>query len=258
MRASYHTHIAAAGIDAMVMAASARRMSVLGVCERLEAIALGERLREYEAQVRFAAGPGVRVRLGVEVDFLPQTAAESATLLTRTAWDFVLTGVHAVDGVPLHRLAAASDLAQGWSVWRRYCALQEAAVRSGLADALVHPLRLARHLPPPPYLGQLLEPVLEAARERRVAIELHGGDWAWQPALQARLAMWAHAQGVRVCLGAGAHLPDEIDRHLEGMAGALRRAGYMTVSGFCARRVVTEALPHSPPRWDRNWATGMR
>ena len=257
MLSSYHTHIAESGLDNMVMAAAAHRMPVLGISERMDRLWRPEQLEQYRAQVRFAAAPGLRLRMGVELDFLPDAVHAMETLLTREQWDFALGGVHQVAGTPLHRLAFG-DLGQSWGVWRAYCEAQARAVRSGLLDVLAHPLRLARHLAPPPYLEQLLLPLLEAAREMGVAMEIHGGDWGQRTVLHGRLITWAHASGVRVCLGAGAHRPQDVAQHLPDVAAALHRAGYLSVTGFVGRRAVAEALPQSPSRFGGNWATGMR
>jgi len=255
MTASYHTHVAAHGLPAMVEAAGACGLAVLGISEHLFQLQQGRPLfrdaplegplldlEDYVAEVRFTALPGLRLRLGLEVDHLPARLDEIRALCAGPPWDFLLGSVHEVDG-RLLRQCHPPDLAAGWRLWRRYAELLGDAVRSGCCDVLAHPLRLARHVPPPPYLGELVDPVLQAARRAAVAVELNGADLGDRPDLQEDLLRWCRSAGTRVTLGADAHSPADISQNF-GLAGELlRRQGFAGLTGFTGRQPVAEALP---------------
>ena len=257
MISSYHTHIAGDGLPAMVEAAMRERLDVLGVSEHVHP-SLGRRsalatglghgqglaLREYVAEVRYTAAPGMHVRLGLEIDFVPRSEPLVRELVDPYPWDYLIGAVHEVDLTPLHTLAAR-DLTTAWVWWRRYCALQEQAVRSGLFDILAHPLRLARYLAPPPYLVELMGPVLGAAAACGVSVECNGADLGAHPQRAGALIAWCRDAGARVTLGAGAHRPADVAQNLLPAGELLRRNGFIGVTGFAGRQPVSEALP--PP-----------
>ncbi len=252
---SYHTHIAASGLDAMLAAAAAAGLAVLGISEHifqlregrawipeaaLEGPLLG--LSAYAGAVAGRASSDVAVRLGLEVDFLPDRQQALGEVCAGVPWDFLLVSVHAVGGCVLQRLQAP-DLAEGWRLWRRYAELLEDAVRSAGCDILAHPLRLSRFVPPPPYLEQCLRPVLSAAAQTGVAIELNGADVVASPDLQAALLTWCRRAGAAITFGADAHRPEHIARGASQAAALLRQADYALLTGFHRRQPVPEPLP---------------
>ncbi len=258
VRASYHTHVAGHGLPAMLAAAAEAGLDVVGISEHLFQFVegrplqraapldgpLGE-LEEYVAQVRFTTLPGLRVCLGLEVDHLPASAREVRALCAPHPWDYLLGAVHDVDGRPL-QAQRPGDLGEAWRVWRRYSLLLEEATCGGLCDILAHPLRLARFLPPPPYLQDLVGPALQAAAAHGVAVELNGADLADRPDLQAELLRWCRDAGCAVSLGADAHRPADVAQNLAPAVGMLRGAGYSAATGFRGRRPVQEPLGAGP------------
>jgi len=260
MTASYHTHVAGSGVHAMLLAAERSGLSVLGISEHVfqfrqarplfpDATLEGPLLdlTEYVNEVRYTAAPGVQIRLGLEVDYVPQRHGEISALCAPHPWDYLIGSVHAVDGEPLQARRRA-DLRAAWTCWRRYCEVSEQAVRSGLFNILAHPLRLARTLPPPPYLEELLGPVLAAARQTGVAVELNGADLGADAVAQERLILWCQQAGARVTLGADAHHPGDIAQNYPLAAAVLRRRGIAGLTGFRGRLAVAEPLPPLPGR----------
>ncbi len=257
MSSSYHTHIAGDGLPAMVSAAVREGLDVLGVSEHVHpsrdqrpgfarAADRGPELdlRQYVTEVRYTAAPGMRIRLGLEIDFVPRTEALVRETCAPYPWDYLIGAVHEVDQTPLHTLAAR-NLTTAWVWWRRYCTLQEQAVRSGLFDILAHPLRLARYLTPPPYLVDLVGPVLDAAAACGVSVECNGADLGTHPQRAAALVAWCRDAGAGVTLGAGAHRPADVAQNLFQAGELLRLNGFVAVTGYAERRAVCEPLPTS-------------
>ena len=101
-----------------------------------------ERLGEYVGAVRDAAAryPEITVLLGVEADYVPGTEDELAGLLGAYPFDYVVGGLHYVDGFSFDDEATRED--PRWdaaaSLYRRYYALLGRAAASGLFDVLAH------------------------------------------------------------------------------------------------------------------------
>jgi histidinol-phosphatase (PHP family) len=245
----------------MAAAAEHAGLRVLGVSEHLYQIREGRglladpplegvlySLDDYVRHVRWTAAPGVQVRLGLEVDFVPgRETAIAAFLGTIEDWDFLIGAVHRVEGHSIGE-ARAMGLAEGWRVWRAYAKLLGAAAESGLYDVLAHPVRLARRISPPPYLGDLLAEVAERASRSGTALELSTPDLVETPAATATLVAACRRAGARVTLGSGAYRPEEVARHFDRAAALLRQHGITSVTGFRGRSPVAEPVPRAPGR----------
>jgi len=263
MSASYHTHVAASGLPAMLLAAHGAGLAVLGISEHVFQLRQGrphfpdmplegplQDLDAYVAEVAYSRAPGMRVCLGLEVDYVPQRMGELRALCAPHPWDFLIGSVHEVDGEAI-RARRMGDLRRDWTFWRRYCAAQEQAVRSGLFNILGHPLRLARSVPPPPYLEDLLGPVLDAASVAGVSVELNGDDLGRDAALQGRLIGWAAGAGASLTFGADAHAPEQVAQNAPLAGELLRRHSVAGLTGFRGRRAVSEPLPPAADRGSR-------
>ena len=101
-----------------------------------------ERLGEYVDAVRDAAAryPEITVLLGVEADYVPGAEDELAELLGAHPFDYVVGGLHFVDGFPFDEPAMREDASWGdaGSLYRRYYALESRAAASGLFDVVAH------------------------------------------------------------------------------------------------------------------------
>jgi histidinol-phosphatase (PHP family) len=101
-----------------------------------------ERLDEYVGAVRDAAEryPEITVLLGIEVDYLPGTEDEIAGLLGAYPFDYVIGGLHHVDGFSFDDPPNRDDRrwADGVTLYERYYALLGRAASTGLFDVLAH------------------------------------------------------------------------------------------------------------------------
>ena len=101
-----------------------------------------ERLGEYVDAVRDAAAryPEITVLLGVEADYVPGAEDELAELLGAHPFDYVIGGLHFVDGFPFDEPALREDARwdDAASLYRRYYALVGCAAASGLFDFVAH------------------------------------------------------------------------------------------------------------------------
>ncbi|NGO39545.1 histidinol-phosphatase HisJ family protein [Limisphaera ngatamarikiensis] len=212
-------------------------------------------LEAYVAAVEAArrAVPEVKIRLGLEVDYLPGLEGWIRELAGRHAWDFLIGSVHyvtedwAIDHPGQVRRWEGVDPA---SVWQAYLERLEAAAGSGLFDILGHvdlPKKFGHR--PPAELAPLWRRLFEVARRAGCAIEINTaglrkpcGEMYPAPAL-LRMAFEA---GVGLTFGSDAHAPEEVGSDWAEAVRLARAAGYRETLRWEGRRKVGVELPELP------------
>jgi histidinol-phosphatase (PHP family) len=198
-----------------------------------------ERLDAYVAAVRAAAAryPEITVLLGVEADYVPGAEDELAGLLGAYPFDYVIGGLHYVDGFSFDDPPNRDDSrwADGASLYERYYELIGRAASTGLFDVLAHLdyiMLWGRHLEGD--IARAEDKALAAMAARGVAIEVNTTgtlDPAGRMYPALGLLERARRLGIPLVFGSDAHALDQIGwRFDEGVALA-RRAGY----GSCLR-----------------------
>src|SRR5918996_4554462 len=81
---------------------------------------------------------GLPVKLGLEVDWVPEQAGELAELLAPYPWDYLLGSVHIVDGEAVDMEPGAWERLSVEDVWSRYFEAGGKAAPRGLGDVLAH------------------------------------------------------------------------------------------------------------------------
>ena len=92
-----------------------------------------------DAVARARSGRGLPVKLGLEVDYVPEREDETRELLAPYPWDYLLGSVHFIDGFGVDGEPRADRRSRVDEAWRRYFDPLAAAARSGLFDSLSHP-----------------------------------------------------------------------------------------------------------------------
>ncbi|HLI08006.1 MAG TPA: PHP domain-containing protein [Ktedonobacteraceae bacterium] len=222
----FHSHVSRSSALQMARSAHAKGLRVLGISEHIfqmhEAHPLLDHmpqegpmmaLADYIEAVR-SAGQQARcdVRLGMEVDFIPQQNEQIQTILQGHDWDFLIGSVHEVDG-----LQYENDLhvkrEEGEALWQRYFELLRQAASSGYFSLVSHPVRMrARNPFLPPNIDEELERLAAEATRHDVALEINGFDILTYPGLVQRLARACAAQQTPICVGSDAHDPRQIAR----------------------------------------------
>jgi len=188
--------------------------------------------------IREEFAPRVRVKLGVEADYVPTHVGAYRDLLAPYALDYVIGSVHYVDGWSIFE----PELPEGASredVWARYLRLTREAAQCGLFDILGHLdcLKTKGHLPREWLTRDLME-TLDAIAESGVAIELNTSGWR-KPVAECfpspEMLRLTAERGIPVCLGSDAHSPTDVGADFERAADLLRHAGYATLASFEGR-----------------------
>jgi histidinol-phosphatase (PHP family) len=281
MLTSYHNHTTWSDGESTVAALveGARRAGVteLGVADHfaiapdgrsfpwsVRAEALGayvdEVLRAADAVGKAGGGAdALAIRLGVEVDYFPETLEESMELLRPYPFDFVIGSVHFVDidASPGGVAGGGSeefclDLNAGeWErlsperrdqAWRIYWRRVASAARSGCFDFIGHfdlPKKF-KYYPGVDLTADALA-ALDAIAAADVAIEINTSGWhkAVQEAYPApSYVKEARLRGIPLLINADAHHADHVARDFARARRLAAESGYTEVVRYERRRRI--------------------
>ena len=207
-----------------------------------------EQLGEYVAAVEKARRehPNLRIKLALEVDFLPGHESWIRELAAAHPWDYLIGSVHYVAGTwdidNPHKLAQWRGR-DPYEIWSAYCERLILAAESCLFDIIGH-ADLAKKFAIYPERNclPLFRRFLEAARAAGTAIELNTAglrkDCHEIYPSPAILAV-AHELGVPITFGSDAHAPGEVGADFEAAVALAREAGYTHTLRFSRRRATT-------------------
>lgn len=214
-------------------------------------IAMDEsQMDEYVQTVLDLAGrfPEIRVRLGIEADFVPGAEARLETLLAPYPWDYVYGSVHFLGAWGFDNPAEAHRYDE-WSrdeLYEAYFGLVCAAARSGLFDVIGHidVIKKWGHRPNQiPY--DLYARTAEAVASAGVAVELNSAGYRKpvQELYPSRDLLSALVQrGVALTLGSDAHTPSEVGTRLNDAATQAKACGAAGLVRFEQRRRIPQPL----------------
>jgi histidinol-phosphatase (PHP family) len=193
-------------------------------------------------------GRGLTVRCGLEIGFTPGIEALIEPVIESFDFDFVLCGVHTLEGVDIVSSRESGEYFSRTSP-RRLCEayfndLGE-AVRSGLFDCIAHidiykrlgldfygePLNVAHN--------GFVEPVLEEMVRRGLALELNSGGLRkglrW-PYPSPDILKAAREAGITdITLGSDAHKPEHVGYRIDACIDCAMDAGFHHAVAFDRR-----------------------
>jgi histidinol-phosphatase (PHP family) len=192
---------------------------------------------------------GVRVRLGIEVDFLPETIEAVRERLRVYPFDYVIGSVHFIDGFPIDEHRKYWDTlspAQINETWRAYYRRATDMAKSGVFDIAAH-LDLPRkfgHVPTDDLTADV-HAVLDAIAASNMAIEINTSGWSL-PANEAYPAPWivvaARERNIPIVITADAHTPKYLTRGFERARQLAEESGYSHVACYERRARVAVRL----------------
>jgi histidinol-phosphatase (PHP family) len=235
----FHSHIVRSSAGQMVQKAKEKRLRVLGLSEHVFQMTEGRAvlpdmppegplltLDDYFARIRAAAGQAeMDVRIGLEVDFVPDKNAAIWQVIEDHAWDFLIGSVHQVDGMLFEERRKRSR-EEGEALWLRYFELLREAVACGRFSVVSHPVRMRTANPfMPPNLDEELERLAAEAASCDVALEINGYDILTYSGLVKRLARACSLHHTPVSVGSDAHDPRGLAQGHRLSEEFLREAG---------------------------------
>ncbi len=255
--ANYHTHTkwsdGSATVQEMIDAAREAGLNEVGISDHF-ALTMGDpvtwalppqSLDNYVAEILRAKerNKDIAVRLGLEVDYYPETIEHVKEQLASYPFDFLIGSVHFVDGFPIDYSA------QPWqgispeardSVWRSYWRLIRATAQSGLFDIIGHfDLPKKFNFFPSADLNDDALSALDAVAEADMVVEINTSGWD-RPVAEAYPSQFylqeAKRRGIALVINSDAHAPGEIVRHFQHARQWASAAGYTELVRFDSRR----------------------
>jgi histidinol-phosphatase (PHP family) len=216
-----HSHVSRSSALQMALAAQQKGLRVLGLSEHIfqmeeTRLALHHLEPEgplltfstYTGDVLIAATQtNVEIRLGLEVDFIPEKSELIYAFIQAYNWDFLIGSVHEIHGIQFERNYKWSR-EEGEILWLQYFELLRKAVRSGYFSVISHPVRLRVNNPYlPPTFDEELENLAAEATQYDIALEINGFDMSRYPSLVGRLAKACLLHHTPMSVGSDAHNP---------------------------------------------------
>lgn len=192
---------------------------------------------------------GVKMLLGLELDYIPELQAHYRAICKRYDWDFLLGSVHYIGDWNIDN----PDFIEQWrtcdvdAVWEAYFKLQTDAVRTGLYNSMAHP-DLAKKFgyypkkDPRPWVEQFLR----ACAGSDVAIEVSTAGLRRPckeiyPSLE--MLKLARSLGVAITFGSDAHITRDIGRDFDKAFALAKAVGYTEFARFEKRKRSFEPIP---------------
>lgn len=241
-----HSHVILAPIESMVAAAKKTQVSRLSTTEHISQFtfvrqsvkfasvhesgrmfsSFDEYLKEFE---KVSDADGVRVRKGLEVDYIREFRSEIGRLVSMKKWDVLLCSVHELPGgIDVEEKKVPQDYKSSVERWGQYIEAQKEAIKSEFIpfDVMTHPERLAIGTPTAPEdFEDLMVELAKLAREHEKALELNGADLSRSPELVRKLASASRRAGCKVSYGSDSHYPDQVSRNFELASGLIEKFG---------------------------------
>jgi histidinol-phosphatase (PHP family) len=170
---------------------------------------------------------GLRVKLGLEVDYVGAQQPLLAELLQPYPWDYLLGSVHMIDGLAIDQEPGIWAEASVEDVWQRYFTALAELAASGHVDVLAHP-DLAKIFDRRP--GRIDYPALDgvALEISTAGLHKHVGQLYPDPAMLAGRPP--------ITLASDAHVPQNVGRDFDQALALARAAGYETITVFDRRQ----------------------
>lgn len=199
---------------------------------------VGELKRRYD---REGSDP-FHLRLGIEMDFVPSRLALAREISERYDWDYRLGSIHHLG--PWNLMKREPDFFETHgpdAILELYFDQMRRLIESRFCDVVSHFDVIKRPFAPGSACIPYAEPLIPLLAESGMAVEINTSGMdreirefypSWP--LVERMA----AAGVPFTLGADAHRPSQVGRHLESALEGLRAIGVRHVVRFEKRRMI--------------------
>jgi len=208
-----------------------------------------DRLGEYAAEVQATTWPGIQVRLGLEVDYFPETWQELPQRFAGIPFDYLIGSVHYADAFPIDCKASyweALSQEQVDEIYRLYWIRIRQLAECGLFDFVGHldlPKKFGFY--PQADLSCERDAALDAIAAGNLAMELNTAGWD-KPCAEcypsAALLLEAKRRGIPVLVSADAHAPEKAVAHYQQAAELLYGIGFRETVRFDRRERIAVPL----------------
>ncbi|MCK4555567.1 MAG: histidinol-phosphatase HisJ family protein [Candidatus Aenigmarchaeota archaeon] len=210
-----------------------------------------ERIPEYVREIKALAEKyiSIRIRIGIELDWLPEASDETKAFIKKFPFDCVLGSVHVFDGYKTENVVP-EKIEVFWSgksdeeIYARhvayYRALQEMA-KSGIFDVVAHLDAINRDgYVPKKSFWPLIEETVDVIAKAKLCVEVNTKGLK-KPIKKMHpspeILALCKKKGIPVTIGTDAHWVNEIDLHYEKGINLIRSAGYDRLAVFEGRKM---------------------
>jgi len=188
--------------------------------------------------------PELKIKLGLEVDFVPGWEKEIERIASMYPWDYLIGSVHFIPEWNYGYIVRETEHGPE-EIYPEYFKKVAEAAESGLFDFLGHidlPKRTFERLAPE-VMAELHRELAERLGKAGAVIELNTYGIRGSKVPNAglypdeQLLRFCREQGVRVTLGSDAHRPQDVGADFERATELLRSVGYTEIVTF-ERRVA--------------------
>ena len=193
--------------------------------------------------------PGLAIRLGLEVDWLPGCEDWVRHLSTLADWDYLIGSVHYLGDWDFDNPARIDVWRRRdtWETWQAYFRALEASARSGFFEIIGHADLCKKFLfKPDRDCRPLYDAFTDVAAQADIALELNTAGLRKPcreiyPAVD--LLRLARDKGIPITFGSDAHAPSEVGADFAAAVGLARLAGYTEYARFKSRQRTLHRLP---------------
>jgi histidinol-phosphatase (PHP family) len=209
-----------------------------------------QELEEYVHSVEVLRGqyPEIRIKLGLEVDFVPGWECQVETVLRQYPWDYLIGSVHFLPEWSYGYLPYEKGR-DPVEVYPKYFEQVARAAESGLFDILGHIDLPKRGFPAltPPEMTILYQQLAERLGKARAVVELNTygirclkqGSIGIYP--DEELVRLCYGQGVRFTLGSDAHRPEDVGANFADVCEMMKRVKIDRIAVYEGRRLTMRA-----------------
>jgi histidinol-phosphatase (PHP family) len=203
---------------------------------------------EWIERAKAAAGDRIKIRAGLECDWLRGCEGFISELAGMHDWDYLIGSVHYLgewdfDNPKWLGKWAETDVETVWhEYWKTYAAMAD----SGLFDILAHPDLVKKFsYAPVGDLDRFYEPAIDAIAANGGVIELNTAGWH-KPCAEAypspRFLELACSAGIGMVVSSDAHAPEEVARDFGKARELAMAAGFRETQLFERRRRSAEPI----------------
>jgi histidinol-phosphatase (PHP family) len=192
--------------------------------------------------------PSLRVKNGMEFDFMPGREQKIASISRRLPFDYLIGSVHQIGDWAFDE-PEYMELYSRWDInelYRTYFNLIERLARSGLFDIVGHLdlVKVFGHRPGGPVLPYAA-PALQAIRDAGLTVEINTRGLQ-KPCAEIypapELLQRCYDLNIPVTMGSDAHEAGDVGRDLARARQLLKQAGYRRLMTFNRRRGRSQPL----------------
>ncbi|NLU50626.1 MAG: histidinol-phosphatase HisJ family protein [Syntrophomonadaceae bacterium] len=255
MLVDYHIHALAHGefeytrewIERFLAQAVERRVQQVGFAEHEEfapRIVLPALRQAHSGDYQ-----GLRVRIGLEIDYKPGRELEIQEIIEGRAYDFIIGSIHYIDEWAFDH----PDYRDGFDdqdidkLYEKYYILVAQAVNTGLFDIIGHLdlIKIWGHRALHKAEEDFILPLLKELRRSGVVVEVNTSGLR-KPVGEIypseKLLEVLFNANIPITFGSDAHHPDDVGRDMMYALQAARRAGYRVFMSFNRRRAILSPL----------------